>query len=105
MIGRAVEMEVDATADIASSDAATTYWTVGMPVNTTIAAHLFTAYVKDPNTDTVTNLGFALHVHATSANNVLVYKASYGQTALELQRQWSNGVAREVWVKGTYRLG
>jgi len=105
MKGCWVEMEVDATATISNADASTIYWMVQMPIATTIAAHKFDAWVKDPATDVVFNLGFAIHVHATLANYVLVYRATHAQNAVLLQKSWSNGANREVWVKGTYKVG
>lgn len=102
-MGNTVEFKIDATHTIASTDAATTAIRFTLPVNTTAAAHIFFAYVKDPADDSVLNASIALHSHSSAANKVFVYRTFAGN-AVSQQKAWSNGASREVWVQGFYEV-
>lgn len=102
-IGNHVWFKVDATHTIGSSDANTTAIRFTLPVNTTAPAHIFFALTKDPADDSFLNPSFALHVHSTVANKVSVYRTHAGN-AVSIQKQWSNGTLREVWVQGDYEI-
>lgn len=103
-IGNIVYFQVDATNTISSTDAATTAIRFTLPVNTTATAHTFTALAKDPADTTILVPAHAIHIHASAANKVFVYKTFSSASAVEVQRQWSNGTLREVWVQGFYEV-
>lgn len=102
-IGNHVWFKIDATHTIASSDAATTAIRFTLPVNTTSTAHIFTALAKDPADDASLNPARAVHIHASAANKVYVYRVHAGN-AVSIDKQWSNGTLREVWVQGDYEI-
>jgi hypothetical protein len=83
-IGNTVFFKIDATVQIQNSDAATTAIRFTLPVNTTAVAHTFTVLVKDPADTTVLVPGHAIHIHATAANKVYVYKTFSSTTAVSV---------------------
>lgn len=103
-IGNTVEFKVDATHTITGANATDIAITFTLPVNTTAAAHTFTCLVKDPGDTSVLTPGHAIHIHATAANKVYVYKTFSSASAVEIQRAWTSGTLREVWVQGSYEI-
>ena len=103
-MGPLVFFQVNATCTIASSDGSTTAIRFTLPVNTTATSAQFVANVKDPGTDTFLNVGQAQLITATVANKVSVFRITKAENAVEVQKVWSNGTSRQIWVQGFYEV-